>query len=153
MVVGSLDRRIALAVVQYLQDHLSQLPEAIEPSFNYAPSIDLAIEKKVRVVVAPRDRNRTRLNRGTAATRDHLVQLAILQKLPKGAGKGEFNVAEERVDQLVDLLESIDDIIMGQDMAEAAWLSSATDPLYDPALIRSKGVFFGVLTVNYRLVR
>ncbi len=136
----ALDRLVAMAVVQYLQEQAAELPEQVDPSFCYVPTVDMATEKRVRVLTAPRDRSRTRLNRSHTATREHLVQLAILQKLTRGPGKGEFNISDERVDQLVDLIASIDDLLMGEAMVGAQWMSSATDPLYDPAILR-KGFF------------
>lgn len=141
------DRRLADQVAAELRAADLDLRPKIER--RWLPDYEEADLTPPLIAVAPRTQGRTPGSRA-AWRRSHVVQVGIfsaLKPLPGG------QVDEGRMDRLADLVEAVMDLLCGADPYEGASLTSVdTDPLYDPAALKSPGIFRAVLTLTYTRV-
>lgn len=119
---------------------------------HYAAKYTIAeLQAGVKVVVAPTARDRAYQSRGADRV-DYSVDVAVFRH-----AAGDEAARDAIVDAMIELCEAIEEFWMTRALTVAGerlmTISSSTDPVYDPQILRDSGVFASVITLGFMEVR
>jgi hypothetical protein len=120
---------------------------AFTPQRMILPSHDLAELRQLRVIVVPKAIEMSVAGRAATAC-DVQVDIGVQKKLSAAV--------DEQVVALCGLVEQIAAYLERRplaDRADAAWVSTANDPIYAPDHLSEQRVFTSILTLTYRVLR
>lgn len=143
-------------IAEAIRDHFqtdsvkAALPEKVEAAKRFFPSFLPRALITPKIVIAPRAHTRRVISRRNRdCERDHVIQIGILALCRKVNGQ----INDDRVAELIDLVDHIEDELIGNEFY-GAWLidSLAASPLYDEDHLDVKDVFRATLSGTWRLV-